>query len=400
MIHNRQTHPALAYGITVGERFSESMSSLLVPLWALALHAPAPVIGLDVAAQAIAPMALSIPIGAAADRLGSRRIIALGSLIAFIATALCALIPNYWLLGLWQTFAGLGRSAAWIGAQALITNSATGSQRYARVGWLSLSAQIGNFLGPALAGLLLARLGAPVAFLTAAAVIGAVAVLVVAWPGSDPPAKEAKPRQNSVGGDFARAFGLMASRDIQVMSAATVVRLAIIALRVSFYVVFLHQWHFGSVTIGILISLCSFASAVAAGLAGVANRFLSYRAMLYSGLLVMMAAIALAPVWPIFPYQAGAMVFFGLGNGVSQPALITLLAEASSESQRGLALGLRSTLNRIAWVGSPMLLGGLAAWMPLSALLVLFSGACALGLGVVSVPPATWRRKFFGRHQA
>lgn len=376
----------MAYGIAVGERFSQSMSALLVPLWALALHAPASIIGLDVAAASLAPMAFSIPIGAAADRLGSRRIVVIGSLLAFLATALCAAVPNYWLLGLWQTLAGLGRSAAWIGAQTLITKSAKGSTRTGRVGWLSLSAQIGNFLGPVLAGLLVAHLGILIAFLTSSVAIGAVAVLVAVWPGRDPAPTLAREANRAPGADFVRAFKLIRSRPMQVMSVATVVRLSMVALRVSFYVVFLHQWGFNPVTIGLIFSLCSMASAVAAALAGVAARHVGQFTLLWLGLLGMMAGMALAPLNPIFGYQTGCMILFGLGNGTSQPALISLLAEATSSGERGLALGLRTTLNRVAQVGCPLLLGILATWMAIPTLLILFSCVGAAGMGWVSLP--------------
>lgn len=79
------------------------------------------------------------------------------------------------------------------------------------------------------------------------------------------------------------------------------------------------------------------------------------------------------------------MVVFGIGNGLSQTAIISLLAKAAPAQDQGLAVGLRTSMNRAVQVSAPLLIGTLVSFVALPTLLL------ALGVGsLASLFGAAW----------
>ena len=363
----------LVFSIGLGQRVSQSMVMLLIPLWILQEHGSSFAIGVDVAAVSVAPMVLGIPIGAAADRLGSRRIVLIGSISAAIATLLSISIVNVWLFGFWQMIAGLGRSAAWIGAQASITKEKEdGNKRASRIGWLSLSAQMGNLGGPFLAGLLLSRASANLAFMVAAAAIAAVSFSISPGHETGSRAKHSETstsKAQSSRNNFSRALTLVKLPTFRLVVIGSIVRLALVTTRNSFYVVFLDHLGWNPLEIGIILSLGSAASAGSAGLNGsVYSRFNAQR-LLCASLLTMAAVFSLVPFSTSFVIQLIYMIVFGVGNGISQTTLIGLLAKATPAQDQGLAVGLRTTVNRAVMMTTPFLFGVLVSIVVLPTLM-------------------------------
>ena len=363
----------LVFSIGLGQRVSQSMVMLLIPLWILQEHGSSFAIGVDVAAVSVAPMVLGIPIGAAADRLGSRRIVLIGSISAAITTLLSISIVNVWLFGFWQMIAGLGRSAAWIGAQASITKEKdAGNKRASRIGWLSLSAQLGNLGGPFLAGLLLSRANTNTAFLVAAAAIAAVAFSISPAHVAGSPTNHSETstkNTRSSGNNFSRALTLVRLPTFRLVVIGSIVRLALVTIRNSFYVVFLDHLGWNPLEIGIILSLGSAASAGSAGLNGsVYSKFSSQR-LLCASLLTMAAVFSLVPFSTSFVIQLIYMIIFGVGNGISQTTLISLLARATPAQDQGLAVGLRTTVNRAVMMATPFLFGVLVSIVVLPTLM-------------------------------
>ncbi len=362
------------------------MVMLLIPLWVLQLHGSSFELGADVAIVSIAPMIFAIPIGAAADRLGSNRIVLIGSISAAVATMLSISVPNVWFFGLWQMLAGLGRSAAWIGAQTSVTRERNDvSRRAHRIGWLSVSAQVGNFGGPFLAGLLISRTSMTTTFLVSAAAIAAVAFSVTARDATVAAAKSKSSSSpaaaESEGRHFGRAYQLLILPSIRLSILGSIIRIALIAIRNSFYVVFLHHLGWSPLSIGIVLSLGSAASAGAAAMTGKLHRRFDDSRLLYVSLFSMAFVFILVPISPLFLLQAFCMIVFGIGNGVSQAALISLLSKGTPARDQGLAVGLRTTVNRAVQVTAPLLFGTLVTFVVLPTLIAGLGVVCLASLG-------------------
>ena len=364
---------------------------LLIPLWVLTMHGSSFAIGVDVAAVSIAPMILGIPIGAAADRLGSRNIVLIGAVAAAIATMLSISINNVWLFGFWQMIAGLGRSAAWIGAQTAVTREhEEGNRRAHRIGWLSLSAQAGNFGGPFLAGLLISRTNVTTAFLVAAVSIAAVAFSVTGHDSSNTTVNSGAKSVALNPSDletrhFGRAFKLLRLPTFRLIIVGSVVRLTLIAIRNSFYVVYLHRAGWDPLEIGIVLSLGSAASAGAAAMTGVLHARFDPQRLLNVSLLGMAVVFMAVPLSTWILVQVVCMVIFGIGNGLSQTSLISLIAKVTPPQDQGLAVGLRTSVNRAVQVSAPLVFGTLVTFIVLPTLLLALGAA-----SLASVLGATW----------
>ncbi len=347
------------------------------------MHGSAFAIGADVAAVSVAPMFFAIPIGAAADRLGSRHVVLIGAISAGVATILSISVANVWLFGFWQMVAGLGRSAAWIGAQTSVTREREqGSGRARRIGWLSLSAQVGNFGGPFLAGVLVSRANMTLAFFVAAGAIAAVAFSVTVRDvsvSSEIPPASSSPQEAPIEASrhFGRAFRLLGMPAFRLLIIGSVVRLGLIAIRNSFYVVYLHHLGWSPLDIGIVLSLGSAASAGAAAMTGLLHRRFQAERLLYLSLFGMALAFTAVPFFASFMSQVICQVVFGVGNGLSQTSLISLLSKATPRQDQGLAVGLRTAVNRAVQVSAPLVFGSLVTFVVLPTLL--------LGMGVVSL---------------
>lgn len=375
----------LVFLIGIGQRVSQSMVMLLIPLWVLSKHGSPFALGVDVAAVSVAPMILAIPIGAAADRLGSRRIVLVGALAAALATILSISIGNVWLFGFWQMIAGLGRSATWIGAQASVTKEKDeGNSKARRIGWLSLSAQLGNFAGPFLAGLLIARINIVAAFVVAAAAIGAISVYALAEESESPGPKSDLStdagRSASVTKHFGRAFGLLKVPAFRLVIIGSMVRLVLIAVRNSFYVVFLHNLGWNPLEIGTVLSLGSAASAGAAAMTGALHSRFDTPKLFYISMFAMALSFSFVPLFSSFLLQTICMVLFGIGNGLAQTSLISLLAKATPSQDQGLAVGLRTSVNRAVQVSTPLIVGSLVTFVVLPTLLFSLGVLCVVSL--------------------
>lgn len=381
------------FGIGIGQRISQSMVMLLIPLWVIQIHGSSFALGVDVAAVSVAPMFLAIPIGAAADRLGSRSIVLTGAISAAVATMLSISFHNVWVFGFWQMVAGLGRSAAWIGAQTTVTRENDESNRKAhRIGWLSLSAQIGNFGGPFLAGLLISRTNPSLAFMVAAIAIASV-TLSVAVPKRDDNLRlsQSEKLENGENRHFGRAYKLLGLPTFRLIIVGSIVRLGLIAIRNSFYIVFLHRLGWSPLRIGIILSVGSAASAGAAAMTGVLHHKYDPSKLLYLSLFSMALVFLSVPIFPSYVIQTIFMVIFGIGNGLSQTSLISLLAQATPPGDQGLAVGLRTSVNRAVQVSVPLLFGTLVTFFALPTLLIslgIASLACMVGASWFLRPPA------------
>jgi sugar phosphate permease len=234
-------------------------------------------------------------------------------------------------------------------------------------------------------------------FVVAAVAIAAVAFSVstrdvVGRPAKREAAQDAQVQGAAHSQNFGRAFRLLVLPSIRLMLIGSIVRIALIAIRNSFYVVFLHHLGWNPLDIGIVLSLGSAASAGSAALTGKLHSRFDTDGLLYASLFGMALVFAVVPLSSSILVQAACMVVFGVGNGISQTALISLLAKATPVRDQGLAVGLRTTVNRAVQVAAPLLFGTLVTFVVLPTLI--------LGLGVASLASvlgAAWFLKGTGQ---
>ncbi|HYL07020.1 MAG TPA: MFS transporter [Candidatus Udaeobacter sp.] len=134
---------------TIGAR------GLTVPLYAHQLGANRFEVGALFAVSTIAAAALSLPSGVLVDRFGARTLLGISLVItagAFVATALTSTVPP---LFAWQVLTGLAAGIQQAALFSAVTESVSRSRLGRAMGWLTLSMQVGFFVGPAAAGIAL-----------------------------------------------------------------------------------------------------------------------------------------------------------------------------------------------------------------------------------------------------
>lgn len=165
--------------MAAGAAFSAiAARGLLVPLYAHDLGASRFEVGALFSVATLAAAVLSLPSGLLIDRLGSRTLLwtslalSAGSQLAIATTT--TVFPLY----VWQMVGGLGAGAQQASLFSAVTETVEPNRLGRSMGWLTFSMQAGFFLGPTIAGLLVAVLDVR----TVVAIM--TAVLLFAVPGA------------------------------------------------------------------------------------------------------------------------------------------------------------------------------------------------------------------------
>lgn len=129
--------------------------SLTVPLYAHQLGANRFAVGALFSAATIAAALLSLPSGMLVDRFGARRLIVASIVITGVSLIATALTKTVAPLYVWQVLGGLAAGIQQSAFFAAVTESVPRSRLGRAMGWLTLSMQVGFFLGPSIAGIAL-----------------------------------------------------------------------------------------------------------------------------------------------------------------------------------------------------------------------------------------------------
>lgn len=380
---------------------------------ALSLGASTVEIGLVQSAFSLLPALLAVAIGRWVDRIGGARfmiaatgILAAGGLIATYSSGL-------WVLALSQIAMGLGHIIYLVAGQALVANVGPRDGREVRFGTYATVVSIGQLVGPAIAAVILggsavvavallastAALPPPpvgaiatagllpdnpegVVFLVGTLVSLGAAGLTCLLPGltkrgEQPrtPPPEGGPGTLAVTRRVLRRPGMLAAMFVSIVVISTLD--AIVAYLPAYGAL-------NGLSVGLVGALLS----VRAGASLVSRVFMTKliarlgrgRLLATSMTLAGISLISL-PFVRSDPALVAVMSVVGLGLGLVQPMTIAWVANRSPRAERGTALGVRITGNRIALVIVPTLLGGLAGTAGLGAIFIVTGGS--LGLAAV-----------------
>lgn len=348
------------------------LAYFLVPLRAQELEASLSVIGLLLAVKALTETLLSVPLGAFIDRVGPRRAFLLGysATVAvgfgFMATSSVAA------LFVLQFAVGLVRPLGWVGGQSYVSAIRGGSHRSYDTGKFSFAANVGQIVAPSLAGVLASLAGTQRAFV--AMVLYGVVFFCVAL------ALPSTPRSTGGGpesaGSLRNFLGLFRLPQIRAAMLLTFTRLWITSVWIPFYPLYLVSTGTSTAAAGIVISSMAVAATTTSLLTGRIARLGRATSVTAAGLGVGCAGIALSPLLSAMPLPYVAAMMVGFSQGLSLPMLITIVGDAAPPGQRGLALGLRSSVNQTAATAAPLVIAPVIA---LTGLTAGFAVAAALG---------------------
>jgi MFS family permease len=357
-------------------------------------------IGLVVAAGALLPVFLAIPMGRLCDR-GHTTPVLLGGL-AVIAGSPLWLAHTDTIAGMAWVNAGYGTGllAVMVGSQALVAGLSGVPQRDRNFGWFTAAASLGQMLGPLTAGWVMTAsspqwllLATTYALYTAAAV-AALALLLFAGLLFGLRRTDVLAPSSPAGGRAGRGsvLRLLADPGLAVAMLVSVAFIAANDLLIAYLPLLGVENGISPGLIGALLGIragCSFLSRVFIGvLMARVGRVLVILVSSALAAAAMLGLVAVAdPVWLVL-----LMVLLGLTLGLGQPLTMTWVVQQAPERLRATALALRTTGNRVAQTAAPAAAGALSTAAGIAAPFVL--SAVLLGVAAVSVVPFLHARKY------
>lgn len=335
------------------------MAALVVPLWSLGLGASPFWIGIIVGARSFLPMLLSIHGGVLMDRLGTRRVMLFFSIITMAAFPLYAVLPSIPAIIALQLVTGLSQGLAWVGSQTLYGQFTRGSSKHA--GRVTFFTNAGSFAGPLIAGVVWSATGGIGAFALLTLWSLALLITVLSLPrDADRPiqsvsVREILPRAS----DYGRAFALCAIPVVALVMIFTFLRIAISGVQASFYVVYLENIGLTGTAIGVLIGCANFVASPAA-LVTLPERMIKPAWLMIYATVGSIVLMTVTPFLTDFKLLLIVAALYGAGLGLSFPTLLSLLSNAVDPHLQGMSVGLRTTINRVASLVVPVVMGGIA----------------------------------------
>jgi MFS family permease len=341
----------------------------LIPLYGLSLGMSAGEIGALVGGRSLLAVFLSIHIGSLMDRFGTRRVTLFFVWTAMALAPIFPLVPWFWPLLLLQVVNGDALSFAWSGSQTLIAQLTEGEAEY--LGRFSFFSRIGTTAAPLLVGvawdcggtwlsymlgfawglvLTCSLLRAPEAQLAPANVSGTNRRARFR-------ARDVLPRLP----DYVRCFALMAIPAVATTMAIMFLRTATNGVQSSLYIVYLNGVGLTGTVIGVLFAAIEVTSGLGSLLAGRAMRLGDPQRTMLTGTVLSILLISVTPfLGAIFALLLLAQSLRGWLQGVVQPVMFSVQAKAVGPYRQGSVVGLRQTLNRLAAMVIPPVMGVIA----------------------------------------
>jgi MFS family permease len=349
------------YGAGVFSNSMAMMANVVLPLWVLTFDPGALLIGVLLACRHVLPTLLSIHGGAMMDRLGTRRVMLIFAAIGAIVPLLFPALPFLAAVAVLQAMAGLTTSMGWIGAQTLIGRIMKGSPVHA--GRLSFSLRFGHLVAPIAGGAAWDHFGPWGAF-SVMSLWGAFGFAFCLMLPRGRTAPDSVPRAPVTASDliprwsdYVAAFKLMALPAVMLVVGVTMLRIAGNGIQSSFYIVYLEGIGITGTQIGLLLSSAAILGAVGALAIGPMLKFISARRLLLLAVAGSVGLIAITPLLGLFALLVPVAMLRGATLGISQPLMISTLAQAVDRTAQGKAVGLRNTVNRVVSMSVPLLMG-------------------------------------------
>ena len=349
-------------------------SRVAVMLTAIKLQASAFDVGLLMALYGLLPMVLSVAVGRMIDRVGVLRPMIVSSFLL----ALCLLLPFVWpgmaALYIASALSGLVFTFYMISVQNTAGVIGTPAELTANFNKLSLCFSTSGFIGPMLAGFAIDSLGHRWTFLVLALfALPAAATLVIskfAPPGPKP--RDLRNRKASL------AELLLDKRLQRVFIASGLLSVAWDAFAL---VIPLYGSRLGLSASVIGVILGAFAAAtfsIRLFLPALSRRYKPWR-LIFISMLCSCVCYALFPLSNSFATLLPLAFALGLGLGMSQPVVLSLIHTAAPEGRAGEAVGVRATLVTFSQTTMPLMFGALGATLGMAPVFLTMSLLLAAG---------------------
>lgn len=373
----RDPNLLIIFGITLTAVLAVSSITPAFPAIARALDVSTRDIGLLISAFTIPGVVLTPVLGMLADRWGRKRIL-FPSLILFgLAGAACALARSFELLLALRFVQGVGAASLGSLNLTIIGDLYSGTRRAAAMGYNSSVLSVGTASYPAIGGVL-ATFAWYYPFLLPLVALPVAFLVFRHLESPEPEGREAM---------LAYLAGVWKSvmhrQALALFAATTATFMILFGAYLAYFPVLLDE-SFGAsaLTIGLVMSSVSLASALSATQLGRFSRRFSERTLVILGYVAYTAVMALLATADRMWLVVLPAILFGLANGLAIPSIFTLLTGLAPPRHRAAFLSLNGMVLRVGETVGPVAAGLLAgAWGAPAA----FWGAAALSAAAAAM---------------
>jgi MFS family permease len=355
----------------------------LIPLFAISLGGTPASVGVVASSAAVLPLLFGIWMGAAVDRFGPRITSIGGALgLATAAALLGAARSVPWLMA-GNAIVGLANMMLIVSIQTSVAQLSAPDERDRNFGYFAFWISVGHLIGPLIGGLLADRYSLRTAFFASAGLSMLPGALALAMPGSLGPvgrSEDAVSRAWSSGA-YRSAWKLAGRRDLQFLLLVGFGIIFSWSVKTSFYPLYLQSVGLSAASIGAMFSIFGAAQMVVRPVIGLTTRRFGRERPLIAMMALAAVAMVATPFLHRFATLALSAAMTGLALGFTQPVTMSMMAGNVDANTRGLALGLRMTVNRLAELVSPMLFGALVGASSLGSAFLL--SAVGFGFGIL-----------------
>lgn len=336
-------------------------------------------VGALTAMTGLVALVLAIPVGVLSDALGRRRVLIGGMSLFTLSLALLAAAPTAGWLVPGRLALGAGMVASFWIAAAWLGDVVSAAERGVAFGLFTTCMGLGFAVGPAMAGWIVARADARVAYLAGAAagVVGIAIILTVLRRGGQP-LERAPASANQL---LRRALAAGRSRLLLAVSLANI--LSAIGFGGAVATMFpLHARDLGisDAAIGTLFALRALASTSIRLPSGALTSRLGSRTVLTAAIaieLVAVAALGLAGAGGAF---AIVLALEGIGYGAFLASSQAYIAEHTTPETRGSSMGFFSMIGGVGNTVAPLALSAIGAIFGVGVVFPVAAGLMIAGL--------------------
>jgi predicted MFS family arabinose efflux permease len=328
-----------------------------VSLYAIRLGESPFTVGTLMALYSLLPMLFAVSIGRLTDRFGVRAPMLAGSAILAASALIPFLRPGIGGLYVASILIGSSFMLYHVAAQNVVGYIGRPEDRAANFSVAALGFSISGFSGPMLAGFGIDGFGYATTFLVLAAlplvpalVLGLDKLPLPKLPGHGaPPGKERR---------LADLFRHRELRRLFVVSGLLAMAWDLFNFAVPIYG---SRIQLSASTIGVVLGAFSVATFVVRLFLPAISRRLSAWPLLVVSLVIAGTSFVLFPVFRTATPLMMLAFFLGLGLGMSQPMVMSLMHNATPPGRVGEAVGVRMTLVNMSQTGMPLLFGALGS---------------------------------------
>lgn len=375
-----QTYRALLWSVYVpGFLMSlcQGIVILIIPLFALDLGASAAITALVFSLRGLGNMTADIPAGWATGKFGDKTVMICSVALMAVSALVASQATQTWQLGL-AAFAFGAAVASWLLSRlAHVSQAVPVHQRGKAISTMAGMQRVGNFIGPATAGVVAQFYGFEVVFFGVAAIasIALGIVLIAVKSNNKSSAEEHSGLLRLLPGILAKHKQIFITAGFAIW-CLTLVR----ATRSLMIPIWGNAIGLDTATIGFVVSLSAGVDMLMFPIAGIVMDNYGRRpaAMVCTGLLSL--GLLTIPFSYDFMTMAIAAMIAGVGNGLGSGINMTLGSDFAPEDQRGEFLGVWRLLSDTGSLLGPMAVGATATALTLSGAFYLAAGVGALGV--------------------